>query len=217
MSSRAMPRVVTTPAPPTPPPVVARAGGDAVEALKRRYEERVELARRVQADKYVALAREAETGKDVVGAAAAYKVALGFLSEGDPNFAVANAAIAKADQVLSETYIRQAAYEDRAEQWVDAAKSWQRVIRGRPTDARAYERAANALCKSKGDLHLAVQLAQRAVQLEPGNADYKIGLATVFIEAGLLLNARRELEAAAQLSPRNATIGALLKRVHKAG
>ena len=59
MSSRAMPRVVTTPAPPTPPPVVARAGGDAVEALKRRYEERVELARRVQADKYVALAREA--------------------------------------------------------------------------------------------------------------------------------------------------------------
>jgi tetratricopeptide (TPR) repeat protein len=217
MSSRAMPRVVTTPAPPTPPPVVSRAGGDAVEALKRRYEERVELARRVQADKYVALAREAEAGKDVVGAAAAYKVALGFLAEGDPNFAVANAAIAKADQVLSETYIRQAAYEDRAEQWVDAAKSWQRVIRGRPGDARAYERAANALCKSKGDLHLAVQLAQRAVQLEPGNADYKIALATVFIEAGLLLNARRELEAAAQLSPRNATIGALLKRVHKAG
>jgi tetratricopeptide (TPR) repeat protein len=217
MSSRGMPRVVTTPAPPTPPPVVARAGGDAVEALKRRYEERVELARRVQADKYVALAREAEAGKDVVGAAAAYKVALGFLTEGDPNFAVANAAIAKADQVLSETYIRQAAYEDRAEQWVDAAKSWQRVIRGRPGDARAYERAANALCKSKGDLHLAVQLAQRAVQLEPANADYKIALATVFIEAGLLLNARRELEAAAQLSPRNATIGALLKRVHKAG
>jgi curved DNA-binding protein CbpA len=215
MSSRGMPRVVPTPTPASSP-AMAR-GGEGGDALKRRYEERVELARRAQADKYLTLAREAEASKDVVGAATAYKVAISFLAEGDPNLAVANAGIAKADEVLSETYLRQALYEDRAEHWADAAKSWMRVIRGRPADARAYERAANALAKSKGDLHLAAQYAQRAVQIEPGNGDYKITLATVFIDAGLLLNARRELEAAAQILPRNATIQALLKRVHKAG
>jgi curved DNA-binding protein CbpA len=199
----------------SPAPAVRNVDGG--DALKRRYEDRIQLARKAQAAKYIGLAADAEAKKDVVGAATAYKVALSFLSEGDPNLLVAKAAIQKAEEALSETYLRQATYEDRAEHWQDAARSWQRVIRGRPADARAHERAAHALARSKGDLHIAAQLAQRAVQLEPENPEYKITLALVFIEAGLLLNARRELEAAAQLSPRNANIQALLKRVHKAG
>jgi thioredoxin-like negative regulator of GroEL len=73
------------------------------------------------------------------------------------------------------------------------------------------------MTKARMDLHAAVQHAKRATEIEPRNADYKITLAAVFIEAGLALNARRELEAAAQLSPRNATIQALLKTVNKAG
>jgi tetratricopeptide (TPR) repeat protein len=185
--------------------------------LKRRYEERVALARKAQAEKYVALAKEAEAKNDILGAATTYKVAMTFLQEGHPALANAQAVIAKADATLSETYLRQALYEERAEHWPDAARSWQRVARGRPDDARAHERAANAMTRAKGDLHAAAELAKRAIQIEPRNPEYKITLATVFIEAGLSLNARRELEAAAQLSPRNATIQALLKRVNKAG
>jgi curved DNA-binding protein CbpA len=187
------------------------------DPLKRRYEERIRLARQSQATKYLALAREAETRKDVMGAANAYRVVLSFLEEGDPTVAEAKIGISKAEEALSETYLRQATYEDRSEHWADAARSWQRVIRGRPKDARAHERAAHALAKSHGDLHQAAQYAQRAVALEPGNAEYKTTLGFVFIEAGLMLNARRELEAALQLSPRNANIQALLKRVNKAG
>jgi curved DNA-binding protein CbpA len=208
LGNRAPGRGVSSPPPPR---------GDGGEMLKRRYEERVALARKAQAEKYVALAKEAEAKNDILGAATTYKVAMSFLQEGHPALATAQAVIAKADATLSETYLRQALYEERAEHWPDAARSWQRVARGRPDDARAHERAANAMTRAKSDLHAAAELAKRAIQIEPRNAEYKITLATVFIEAGLSLNARRELEAAAQLSPRNATIQALLKRVNKAG
>jgi tetratricopeptide (TPR) repeat protein len=198
------------------PPPRARIS-DGGEGLKRRYEDRVALARKAQADKYVGLAKEAESKSDLVGAAAAYRVSIGFLQEGDPIRAVAVAAIAKADSILAETYLRQALYEERAEHWPDAAKSWQRVAKGRPDDAHAHERTANAIAKAQGDLHQAAEYAKRAIEIDPQNADYKITLASVFIGAGLALNARRELEAAAQLSPRNATIQALLKTINKAG
>jgi curved DNA-binding protein CbpA len=211
LSSRAMPAAG---APSSPLPSRSADGGD---ALRRRYEDRVQQARRSQGEKYLGLARESEAKKDILGAATAYRVAVNFLAEGDPNLETARAVIAQADATLSDTYLRQAQYEDRSENWADAARSWQRVVRGRPKDPRAHERAANAMARSKGDLHLAAQYAQKAVALEPDNSDFKITLASVFIEAGLMLNARRELEAAAQLSPRNANIQALLKRVHKAG
>jgi tetratricopeptide (TPR) repeat protein len=201
---------------PSNPPPGARVS-DGGEGLKRRYEDRVALARKAQADKYVALAREADSKSDLVGAAAAYRVSLGFLPEGDPIRAAAQASIAKADSILAETYLRQATYEERSEHWQDAAKSWQRVAKGRPGDAHAHERAGNAIAKAGGDLHLAAQYAKRAIDIDPQNAEYKITLASVFIGAGLGLNARRELEAAAQISPRNATIQALLKTVNKAG
>ncbi len=198
------------------PPPAARVS-DGGDGLRRRYEDRVALARKAQADKYVALAREAESKNDLVGAAAAYRVTLGFLQEGDPLRASAQAGIAKADSILADTYLRQATYEERSEHWPDAAKSWQRVAKGRPDDGHAHERAAHAMAKARMDLHAAAQYAKRAIEIDPQNADYKITLAAVFIEAGLGLNARRELEAAAQLSPRNATIQALLKTVNKAG
>jgi Flp pilus assembly protein TadD len=205
-----MPRTTSSP----PPESRAGNGGD---GLKRRYEDRVAFARKAQADKYIAIARDAESKNDLVGAATAYRVTLGFLSEGDPTRAVAQSVIAKADAVLAETYMRQALYEERAEHWPDAAKSWQRVAKGRPGDGRAHERAAHAMTKAHQDLHLAAEFARKAIQIDPANAEYKVTLATVFIEAGLTLNARRELEAAAQLAPQDATIRAMLKTVNKAG
>jgi tetratricopeptide (TPR) repeat protein len=199
-------------------PPVARVsvsgGGD--DALKRRYDERIELARKVQATKYLGLAHEAESKKDVVGAASAYRVLLKFLEAGDPTVEVANLAIRAADEVLVETYLRQAKYEDQSEHWIDSARSWQKVVRTRPGDALAHERAAHALARSQGDLHLAAELGTRACGMEPENFEFKITLAVVYLEAGLYRNARRELEAAQQLSPRNAKIQGLLKRA-KAG
>jgi tetratricopeptide (TPR) repeat protein len=195
---------------------VSVSGGGTEDALKRRYDERIEMARKVQATKYLSLAHEAESKKDVVGAASAYRVLLKFLEAGDPNIEVANLALRAAEEVLVETYLRQAKYEDQSEHWTDSARSWQKVLRTRPDDALAHERAAHALARSQGDLHLAAELGMKACGMEPENFEFKITLAVVYLEAGLYRNARRELEAAQQLSPRNAKIQGLLKRA-KAG
>jgi curved DNA-binding protein CbpA len=189
---------------------------DAVEALRRRFEERVAIARKAQVDRYVALAEESAAKNDIVAAANAYRVAVTFAKADDPMRIIAAEIIAKADEQLAETYIRQAAYEERGENWPDAAKHWDKVVKARPHDAHALDRLAYTMAKANFDLHEAEQYAQKAVGLDPQNADYRITLATIYISAGLLLAARRELEGAAQLAPGNATIRSVLKRL-KAG
>jgi predicted Zn-dependent protease len=124
---------------------------------------------------------------------------------------------AKADEMLAGTYQSQATYEEQNSQFAEAAKSWARVCRVRDGDPRAHERAANALVKAGGDLHEAGRLAQRACALDPQNAAFRVTLANVYLAAGLTLNARRELETAAQQSPQDGTIQAMLKRVGKSG
>lgn len=188
---------------------------DAMEALKRRYEERVSSARAFQAKKYADNADAALAQNDPVAAANAFRVAASMAPNDAELKRRYDEAQAAADAILSETYTRQAGYEEKSEQWTDAAKSWARVAGARPNEAHSHERAANAMVKANGDLHEAARLAQRACMLEPTSAKNKVTLANVYMAAGLTLNARRELEAAAQLSPQDDTIQALLKRISK--
>lgn len=198
-------------------PVGSKGTGEAVQALKRRYEDRVSTARQTQIDKYVHMANESEAKNDVVAAANALRVALTFGSHDAALKARSDELSARADAVLAETYERQAVYEERSENWGEAARSWAKVAKARPESAKAQERAAFCMLKAGTDLHDAAVLVQKAIALQPKNADFKITLANVYLSAGLMLNAKRELEAAAQLSPGNGTIQALLKRVQKAG
>jgi predicted Zn-dependent protease len=196
-------------------PPLRPASADGVEALKRRYEEKVDGARRAQADKYVKLAETAESRNDLTAAAASYRVALTFLREDEAAYPHAKEVIARSEQTLGETYIRQAEHEEKATRWEDAVRSWGRAVKLRPQDHRAHERYANALVHSKGDLHEAAQMAQKAVALAPGASEYRCTLAGVYAAAGLLLNARRELEAAALQFPDSPTISAMLKKLTK--
>ena len=200
--SRAAPPAVQTPA-------------EAMDALRRRYELRKEQARSSQARKYVANAEAAAAAGDHVSAANNFRVAASLLPDDAALARRAAEVQSRADEVLAETYLRQASYEEKNGQWADAARSWIRVARARPQDAKAAERAANALLKSNGDLHEGARLAQQACTLEPKNAEYRVTLASVFLAANLALNARRELETAAQLAPHDDTIQAMLKRVGK--
>jgi tetratricopeptide (TPR) repeat protein len=194
-------------------PLLRPSSADGVDALKRRYEEKVEGARRAQGDKYVKLAETAESRNDLTAAAASYRVALTFLREDEPAYPHAKEVIAKSEQVLGETYIRQAEHEEKATRWEDAVRSWGRAVKLRPLDHRAHERYAHALVQSGGDLHEASQIAQKAVAMAPTASEYRCTLAAVYAAAGLLLNARRELEAAALQFPESATIASLLKKL----
>jgi curved DNA-binding protein CbpA len=188
---------------------------DAMEALRRRYDERVQTARGFQAKKYTDNAAASLAQNDPVAAANALRVALSMTPNDETLKLRYDEAQSAANAILAETYSRQAGYEEKSEQWVDAARSWCKVANARPDEAHAHERAAHAIVKANGDLHEAARLAQRACALVPTSTKNKITLANVYIAAGLMLNAKRELELAAQLSPQDDTIQALLKRVAK--
>jgi hypothetical protein len=200
-------------APAAGPPVPTTA--DAMEALRHRYEMRKSQARDTQVKKYVTAAEEALKRNDPVSAANAFRVAASLAPNDAELLKRADDTQTAADTVLADTYAKQAHYEEKTGQWPEASRSWQRVCKGRPNDAHAHDRAANAIVKAGGDLHEASRLAQHAVTLKPENHHYRVTLANVYLAAGLALNARRELETAAQRAPHDDTIQAMLKRVAK--
>jgi curved DNA-binding protein CbpA len=190
---------------------------DAMDALRRRYEDRKMQALAAQARKYLAAGEEALVKGDTVSAANNFRVAASLLPKDEELQQRATETQGRADEMLADTYAKQAWYEEKNGQWDEAARSWQRVCRGRPTDAKAHDRAANIIVKAGGDLHEAARLAQQAIAIAPDTIAHRVTLANVYLAAGLALNARRELETAAQRAPHDDTIQAMLKRVAKSG
>jgi tetratricopeptide (TPR) repeat protein len=215
MLARRLTGSVRAPAPAKVPAIAYAKTEDAVDALKRRYEDKVAAARTSQAKKYTDAGMEAKAKGDMVAAANSLRVALSFDADNAQLKAAHEEAQRAADQLLVDQYLKQAEYEERSERWADAGRSWGRVARTQTTNAKAHERAGFCLVKAAGDLHDAVALTQRAVQLEPKNASYRRTMANVYLAAGLTLNAKRELEAALQLAPDDANTTALLKRIAK--
>lgn len=188
---------------------------EAMDALRRRYEDRVLHAKAAQARAYVEKAKGAMVGGDPVAAVNALRVASN-LSPGDHEIdRLSKEAQAKANVIVGQTYTQQAEYEEKNGRWFEAARSWTRAARARENDAYPHERAANAILRAAGDLHEAAGFGRRACELEPGNAAARVTLANVYLAAGLVLNARRELETAAQLAPHDVTIQELIKQASK--
>jgi curved DNA-binding protein CbpA len=186
---------------------------EAIDLLRRRYEERVRLVRAGEARKYARQADAAMAAGELVAAATAYRVAANLATDDPELERKALESRTQADVLLSDTYTRQAQYEEGREQWGDAARSWARVCKVRPDTASAHERAANAILKARGDMHDGVRFAKRACDIEPSNPFYRIALANCYAAAGLMLNARRELDTAAQLAPQDVTIQTIIRNV----
>jgi curved DNA-binding protein CbpA len=206
----------TSSAPPShssSPPPTTMSATDAMSALRRRYEERLVLAKAAEARKCTARGEQALASGEVIKAANAFRIASG-LAPGDADLErKSRECQAKADTLLAETYARQAEYEEKSNAWPAAARSWVRVCQARLNDAHAHGRAAEALIKAGGDLHHASRLAQRACELEPATASARITLANVYLAAELTQNARRELETALKLGARDGVVDAMLKRL----
>jgi curved DNA-binding protein CbpA len=122
---------------------------------------------------------------------------------------------AQLSEKLANTYIEQARFEMKHGKWASAALTWTKVCEGRPNDGAAHRHAAQALMKAGADLRGAQKYAQKAVFLAPTDIEARIMLAQICATAGLKLNARRELEAAAKLDPANEMVKNLLADLDK--
>jgi predicted TPR repeat methyltransferase len=190
---------------------------DAMDALKRRYEARIEHATQAQALKYVAAAEEAFAKNDLVAAASALSIATKFAPEDTALAMRYQETKNRADILLCDSYQKQAVYEERAQHWPEAAKNWQKVAKIRPDDAKAQERAAHAMIRCEDpDLHKAAEHAKQAIALAPNDIAGHVALLEAYTKAGLTASARRALEAAEKLDAKHPRVVELAKKVAKA-
>ena len=167
------------------------------------------------AHRHLLSAQRAEAAGDLAEAARELRLALAVAPE-RPELAAEHARVsALLAASLSATYEERARYEQRHGKWAAAAISWGKVFEGRPDDARAARLAAEALVEAKGDLHRAKELAQRAAELAPDDVRGLRALARVYQAAGLTLNARRVLERAAALDPKDQMVENLLRELNR--
>ncbi len=204
-SSSVQPKVSVSNAPPAADP----------DALRRHYEQKISAVREHMAKEHISAAEAAVTAGDWVQATNSYRLALQVNPDDvELQQALAEAQV-KANAILAEAYRKQAIYEEKSLKPAEAARSWQRVTKILTDDADAHARAAERMLEAGIELRTAAALAQRAVALEPKNVQSRTTLAEIYLGAGLALNARRELEAAARLAPDDANNQALLKRAGK--
>lgn len=186
---------------------------DAMDALRRRYEDRLESATQAHAQRYIQAAEDALAKNDLVAAATSLSIATKFAPD-DVDLAMRAQEVKNlADKVLSESYLKQAQYEERQGHWFEASRSWEKVAKIKD-DASSHERAANALLHSPdGDLHEAAEHAKRAITLAPNVIENHVTLVEIYLKAGLTASARRAAEAANVLDPKHPPLQAVLKRI----
>jgi curved DNA-binding protein CbpA len=197
-------------------PASSQTSFDAMESLKKRYEQKIENATLAQARKYVAAADDAIAKKDVVAAASSLSIAMKFAPEDAAIAARYKEVKADADKTLCESYTKQAQYEERQHHWVEAGRSWVKVAKLDPQDAKAASKAAMCIFRSpEPDLHEASEFAKQAVALAPSVIEHHILLAEIYFKAGKAASAKRASETAEKLDPKNVALVALLKRMQK--
>ena len=100
-----------------------------MDALKRRYEDRLESATQAHTQRYIQAAEDALAKNDLVAASTSLSIAAKFAPD-DVTLAMrAQETKNLADKSLCESYLKQAQYEERQGHWFEASRSWQKVAR----------------------------------------------------------------------------------------
>ena len=189
---------------------------DAVDALKRRYEERIDNATANQSRKYVKAAEDAMSKNDVVAAASSLHIATKFAPD-DVGLGMRYQEVRNtADKLLCESYTKQATYEERGHHWPEAAKNWQKVTKIKVGDPHANERAAYCLFMAvNGDLHQAAEHGKVAVAAEPAVIGHHVTMAEIYLKAGKTASAKRAAETGLVLDSKNVVLLGIMKKATK--
>jgi tetratricopeptide (TPR) repeat protein len=120
--------------------------------------------------------------------------------------------IRRAQRTLADIYWEQAQQAEHQARWEEAARCWAEVCAERPGDAAAHERAANVSLRT-GDVRRAVEMARKAVELEPSSALYRIALARTYGAARLEASFHGELDRALDLAPGDPRVQGMVARL----
>jgi hypothetical protein len=183
----------------------------AAEALRRRYEEKVQHARTVQTSQHVEAAQAAEQRGDFIEAARMYSLALSHSSDVTLK-AAKDHAEARAKEQLLEKSVGQAREAEVKKDYAEAAICWARSFDLAP-NAEAAHRAAAAFRRAGSDPRRGARYGEEAVKLDPNKALYRVTLALLYSDAGLLLRARGELDRAHALEPNSPIVKEALARL----
>jgi curved DNA-binding protein CbpA len=201
--------------PSSPLPAVSDAAREAAAAdLKRRYEDRIGELRSRQVQHYVSAAEEAEHRKDLVSATNALRIATSLAPDDAGLSSRLRELEARAVAGLADSYVEQAQYEEKEGRFAEAAASYRRASRGKPTP-RVLERVAHCLYSAKGDLKEAADFAKRARDAVPDDPNLRMTLGKIYFEAGMKQSAAAEFERAQQLAPKDDSIRDWLRRARR--
>jgi curved DNA-binding protein CbpA len=184
----------------------------ATQDLKRRYEERVVELKARQVQRYVSAAEEAEARRDLVSATNSLRIAASLAPDDHALTNRLRETETRAAAGLADSYLEQAQYEEKEGRFLEAAASYRRASRGKPS-ARVFERIAHCLYSGKGDLKEAADFGKRARDASPDDPHFRITLGKIYFEAGMKQSAAAEFERAQQLSPKDDTIKDWIRRV----
>lgn len=196
------------------PAAAAPPNREAQEAARKLLEGRVVEVRAERVRQLVAQADQALASKNLLSAANALRLAVS-LSPDDKALADKFATVERdAAATLAERYVEQAQYDEQRSHWAEAAQSYERVIKGRPT-AQIYERAAHCLVEARSDMKKAVDFGRKAVEMAPKSTTHRITLARAFARAGMTQSALAELERARAQDPGNDSVKEWINRVKR--
>jgi len=109
----------------------------------------------------------------------------------------------KAHEERAKQLVREAESALELRDFTTAQRAFGEALEYRPFDAELLHRAARLAWVTGGDLHQAKEWAMAAVELDGANAGHHRLLGQVYKAAGLEANARRELEAAVAIDPKD--------------
>lgn len=200
----------TPAAPPRTPAALRGAGtGGSLPGTRVRTPPKLSTSERIA--EHIVAANRAERAGDLLAAANELQLAMAL----DPSRDDLQRDYARVRETVSlnlaDNYEKQARYEEKTGKWEAAGESWAHVSDARPRDPSAARAAAEAMLKARADLHRAQRYAQKAVRADPNDVASLRVLARVYLEAGLRMNALRELEKAAKLDPTDEMVKNLLR------
>jgi curved DNA-binding protein CbpA len=208
-----------------PPPPAAGGGEPARRSsleARRRLRERVgALAgakraseeRRRKAKGFFEAGMAAFAAERWLEAASAVRLAIAFDPENEAFRERFSEVQQRAHHERSRALERQAESALGLHDYAEAFRLLEEAVHFRPADPELAHRAAKIAWQALGELRKAKELAAHAVELDPGKGAYRRTLGSIYRAAGLVANARRELEAALRIDPRDAEAKAALRGI----